>query len=98
MALPAVAQWITVASLVAAFAAFVLRRARRARGHPAAVEFGAGFSAFVAGWIGTELLAMFAPAAWLGAEEVLHFAVLALFATWMNARFRWALRQAREGR
>ncbi len=92
-----VAPWITIGSLVAALAVFVLRLTRRPRRRPGAVDFGAGFSAFVAGWIATELLAMFAPADWLGAEEILHFAVLGLFAAWMNVRFRWALRQAREG-
>lgn len=95
MVLDLIFRSITVSSLVLALAVFLLRlsvRGRKLKGR--GMDFGAPFSGFVAGWIATELMAIFAPAEWTQVNEFLHFGVLALFAIWMNARWRWALRNA----
>lgn len=68
-----------------------VRRGRRLSG-----DFGLAFSAFVMAWITTELIAIFAPESWMGADQVLHFAVLLALGVWMNVRWRWALRRALE--
>lgn len=87
---------VAIASLAATLAIFLLRLAGLGRGHRGeAVDFGAAFSVFVSGWMATELLEVAAPASWTEVNEALHLAVLALFAVWMNARWRWALRRAR---
>ncbi len=89
-------QSVTIASLAATLAIFLLRLAGPRRGRRGdAMDFGAAFSAFVAGWMATELLEAVAPASWTEVNDVLHFAVLALFGVWMIARWRWALRRAR---
>lgn len=89
---------VVLASLGASLAIFlaltVRGPAKRAAG---AVDFGTAFSAFLAGWMATELLESLAPAAWSDAVGVLHFAVLASLAVWMNLRWRWSLRRAQEG-
>ncbi len=68
-----------------------LRHGRRLGG-----DFGVAFSAFLTAWIATELIAIFAPEEWLGADQVLHLTVLVAFAAWVNLRWRWALRRAAE--
>lgn len=88
---------ITIASLAATLAIFLLQLAGRGRrGRRQTVDFGTAFSAFVAGWMVTELLEALAPSGWTEVNQIAHFAVLALFAAWMNARWRWAIRQAGE--
>ncbi|MFQ5946886.1 MAG: hypothetical protein ACE5NC_11695 [Anaerolineae bacterium] len=59
-------------------------------------DFGIGFSAFLAAWVGSELLGLFIPRAFVETEEIVHFAVMASFAAWMNLRWRWAFRRAQE--
>jgi hypothetical protein len=68
-----------------------VRRKRRT-----AVEFGVGFSVFLALWMGSELLSIFTPGAFADTEEIIHFFVMAGFAAWMTLRWRWALRAAQE--
>ncbi len=88
---------VSIASLAATLAIFLLQVVPRERNRPGgSLDFGIAFSAFVAGWMITELLEAVAPSDWSGAVEILHFAVLASFAVWMNARWRWSLRRARE--
>jgi len=90
---------VTVACLALSLGVFLIRLARRVRGRGAwTADFGLVFSAFVAGWIATELLDIASPQAWGGGDEVLHFALVFLFAIWMNSRWRWALRKAQERR
>jgi len=97
LALEAVLQSITVACLTVVLAVFLYRLARRAPDRRTeAMDFGTAFSTFVAGWMTLELLEFVAPVDWSGAIEILHFLLLALFAVWMNARWRWAVRRARE--
>ncbi len=92
-----VLQSITVTSLAATLAIFLLQAVPQKRNRQGgSVDFGIVFSAFVAGWMVTELLEVVAPSDWSVAVEILHFAVLASFAVWMNARWRWSLRRARE--
>ena len=99
MALLTLLRAVTVASLAVSLGVFLVRLTRRARGVGTwTADFGFAFSAFVAGWIATELLDIASPQAWGGGDEVLHFAHVYLFATWMNSRWRWALREARERR
>ncbi len=96
MAVNVALQSITIASLAATLAIFLLHLAGLGHGRRGqAMDFGAAFSAFVAGWMVTELLETLTPASWTGANEVFHFAVLALFAAWMIVRWQWALRRAR---
>ncbi|MFQ6012408.1 MAG: hypothetical protein ACE5LS_02015 [Thermoplasmata archaeon] len=79
-------------------ALFLLRRGRgEVRGGERALGFGIGFSAFLSAWILTELLGMLAPPAWAEASDGVHFSVLLGFAIWLNVRWGWALRHAREG-
>ncbi|MCJ2531401.1 MAG: hypothetical protein LN413_03670 [Candidatus Thermoplasmatota archaeon] len=66
------------------------------RGRRTPVEFGVGFAAFIALWMGSELLSVFIPGAFAEAEAIIHFSVMAGFAVWMNLRWRWALRAAQE--
>ncbi|HII40076.1 MAG TPA: hypothetical protein HA326_02545 [Thermoplasmata archaeon] len=82
------------ASLVIFLALTARGPAKRAAG---VVDFGTAFSLFLAGWMATELLEALAPAAWSEAVGVLHLAVLATLAAWMNLRWRWSLRRAQEG-
>lgn len=83
---------VLLAVALAIFGAHLLRGRRTPRGG----DFGAGFSAFLAAWIGAELAAAFAPVAWAEGVEILHFLILAAFAGWMNVRWVWALRRAQE--
>lgn len=88
---------ITITSLAATLAIFTLHLVGRKRSpRKESVDFGMAFSVFIAGWMVTELLEALAPAGWGDATGILHFSVLAAFAVWMNARWRWALRRARE--
>lgn len=88
---------ITIASLASTLAVFTLRLVGRGgRRQTESVDFGLAFSAFIAGWMVTELLEVLSPVGWAEANGILHFGVLAAFAVWMNARWRWALRRARE--
>jgi len=88
---------VTVASLAASLAIFLAQATGgRTKRKEEAADFGTVFSAFLAGWMATELLEALAPASWSEAVTVLHLAVLASFAVWMNVRWRWSLRRARE--
>lgn len=83
--------------LAASLAIFVLRLALTVgQKRKMAIEFGTGFSIFLVLWMGSELLPFFLPNALAEVEEILHFAVMAGFAVWMNLRWRWALRAAEE--
>ncbi|HLB67639.1 MAG TPA: hypothetical protein VJN63_04065 [Thermoplasmata archaeon] len=99
MVLLALLPAVTVACLVLALGFFLIRLAKRVRGRGAGTaDFGVFFSVFVAGWIATELIDIASPQAWGGGDEVLHFALVFLFAIWMNSRWRWALHKAQERR
>lgn len=80
-----------------ALGVFLVRLGVDVRRREPVADFGAAFAAFLAAWVGLELVEAFAPVSWAGAEEVAHFGLLAAFAAWMNLRWRWALRQAQEG-
>lgn len=88
---------LVVVLLVLALGLFLARSARARPRRGMGMDFGLAFSAFLAAWIATELFATFAPESWPQVDEILHFAVLLAFATWMNVRWRWALRRAEEG-
>lgn len=86
-----------VVLLAASLAIFLLRLGLTVgRKREMAIEFGTGFSIFLVLWMGSELLPFFLPDALAEAEEILHFAVMAGFAIWVNLRWRWALRAAEE--
>jgi len=88
---------VTLASLAASLTIFLaLTAAGRTKRTEGVVDFGAAFSAFLAGWMATELLEALAPASWSDIVSFFHFAVLASFAVWMTVRWRWSLRRARE--
>ncbi len=54
--------------------------------------------AFMAGWLGAEILALLAPPSLELTVEATHFAVVLLFAVFLTVRWSWALRgAAREG-
>ncbi len=96
MVLEDILEAITIVSLACVLALFLYRLATPARRKGGRVlDFGTVFSAFIAGWVATELLAIALPKEWSGASEVLHLAVALGFATWINVRWRWALRLAR---
>lgn len=98
-AFEAVLQAVVLVLLALSLALFLLRmRGSQARGGEGALGFGIGFSAFLSAWIFTELLGVLAPTAWAEANDGIHFAVLLGFAVWLNVRWGWAFRQAREGR
>lgn len=87
-----------LALLGAALALFLVRLAvDLRRGNSPVGDFGVAFSAFLAAWMALEILVTVAPEEWQNTEEVAHFGLLAGFAGWMNLRWRWALRRAREG-
>lgn len=95
MVLESVLQGITITSLAIVLFLFLFRLATRGRRPTGDVtDFGAVFSAFVAGWIATELLSLASPASLAGAIDILHLIVIGLFASWIIARWRWALKQA----
>lgn len=99
MVLVALLRAVTVACLALSLGLFVTRLARRIRARgTGTADFGVAFSAFLAGWIATELLDIASPQAWGGGDEILHFGLLFLFAVWMIGRWRWALRMAQENR
>lgn len=96
MVLEDVLEIITIVSLAAVLAVFLFRLATpRRRREGRVLDFGTVFSVFIAGWVTTELLAIALPEGWSGASEALHLAIALLFATWINIRWRWALRLAR---
>lgn len=92
-------QGLVLGLLALSLAIFLLRKGRgEVRGRESALGFGIGFSAFLSAWILTELLGMLAPSAGAEASDSVHFAVLLGFAVWLNVRWGWSLRHAREGR
>jgi len=94
---PPLLQWTIIAFLLGALAVFLARLLKSKPGPSPALDFGAGFSAFLAGWAATELFGVIAPPEAMVLEELLHLTLLVLFACWVNLRFFWALRTAREG-
>lgn len=96
MVLEEVLELITLVSLACVLAVFVARLATPGRRREGRVlDFGTAFSVFIAGWVTTELLALTLPKEWSVATDALHLAVAVGFATWINVRWRWALRLAR---
>jgi hypothetical protein len=94
-----VLQGLVLGLLALSLAIFLLREGRgEVRGREIALGFGIGFSAFLSAWILTELLGMLAPPSGAEASDGVHFAVLLGFAVWLNVRWGWSLRHAREGR
>ncbi len=99
MVLEPVLQTVVLVLLALSLAMFLLRMRRgQVRSRENALGFGIGFSAFLSAWMLTELLGMFVPPAWAEASDGVHFAVLLGFAVWLNVRWGWSLRHAREGR
>lgn len=95
MVLESVLRGIIIASLAVVLFLFLFRLATRGQRPTGEVtDFGAAFSAFVAGWIATELLSIVSPQSLAGAIDILHLLVIGLFAAWIIARWRWALKQA----
>ncbi len=99
MVLEPVLQTVVIALLALSLAIFLLRMRRgQVRGRVRALGFGIGFSALLSAWILTELLGMLTPPAGAEVSEGVHFGVLLGFAVWLNVRWGWSLRHAREGR
>ncbi|MFQ5909071.1 MAG: hypothetical protein ACE5JE_09680 [Thermoplasmata archaeon] len=97
MAIEVALRSLVVVFLAISLGIFVFRLAADVgRGRRLSGDFGLAFSAFITAWMTTELIAIFAPETWMGADQILHFAVLLGFAAWMNVRWRWALRRALE--
>ncbi len=96
MVLEEVLEAITLVSLACVLAIFAVRLAAPGRRKPGRVrDFGTAFSIFIAGWVTAELLALTLPREWSAASDAFHLAVALGFATWINLRWRWALRLAR---
>ncbi len=96
MVLEEILEVVTLISLACVLAVFVSRLAvSRRKKEGRALDFGTVFSVFIAGWVTTELLAIVLPDEWSATRDALHLAVALGFATWMNVRWRWALRLAR---
>lgn len=99
MVLEPVLQTVVLVLLASSLAIFLLRMRRgQVRGRERALGFGIGFSALLSAWILTELIGMLAPPAWAEVSVGVHFGVLLGFAVWLNVRWRWSLRHAREAR
>lgn len=71
--------------------------AKVVRGSRIRGDFALLFSAFMAGWLAAEILAVLAPPASDLVVEGLHFGVILLFAVFLGLRWRWAFRRALEG-
>lgn len=88
---------VTLGATAAALVVFVLRTgARRQPGPESETDFGVVFSAFLAAWLATEVFEIVAPASLQEAGAFAHLLLLVTVALWLNARFRTALRHARE--
>ncbi|MEE9236818.1 MAG: hypothetical protein V3U52_03410 [Thermoplasmata archaeon] len=98
MPLDMVLRTLVVAFLAVALGIFIFRLSRDVKGRKRlGRDFGLAFSAFITAWIATELIAIFAPEAWLDTDDVLHLGILIGFAAWINIRLRQSLRRAVEG-
>ncbi len=92
-----IAQMVIAVALAAAVGLFLLRYAPGSGGDRGGrADFGKPFSAFVAAWLSTELATLFVPAELADVAGAIHLVAVALFAAWMVARMRWALKSARE--
>jgi len=96
VAVEEVPELVTVVLLACVLAVFLywLATPRRKR-EDHVLDFGIGFSMFIAGWVAAEILTIAIPSEWSVARDAFHLAVAFGFAVWMNARWRWALRLAR---
>lgn len=96
MLLDDILELVTVVSLAVVLAIFLTHLAMPSRRRAETVlDFGTGFSIFIAGWVATELLAIALPIDGSWVSEALHLGVALSFAAWMIIRWRWALRRAR---
>jgi hypothetical protein len=91
-----VPELVTVVLLACVLAVFLywLATPRRKR-EDRVLDFGTGFSVFIAAWVAAEILAIALPSEWSGAGDAFHLGVALGFAVWINVRWRWALRLAR---
>ena len=82
----------------AALVIFLVGTATRRQPAPESeTDFGVVFGAFLAAWLAMEIFEVVAPP-WLDDPGAfVHFVMLGALALWLNARFRGALRRAREG-
>jgi len=96
VAVEEVPELVTVVLLACVLAVFVywLATPRRKR-EDRILDFGTGFSVFIAGWVAAEILTIALPSEWSGASDAFHLTVALGFAVWINARWQWALRRAR---
>ncbi len=95
MATEWILQWGTVGTLAAATLLFlalialkVKKKANMRR------DFTLWVWAFMAGWLGAEILDLLSPASLETAVEAVHFTVVLLFALFLTVRWSWALRGA----
>ncbi len=96
MAVEEVPELVTVVLLACVLAVFLYWLATPWRkGEDRVLDFGTGFSVFIAGWVASEILTIALPSEWSGAGDAFHLTVALGFAVWITARWRWALRRAR---